>query len=193
MYLSSYKFSLEIHSPGEDQLLCVAEILQGPCGFLGEKGLVGPSTRPASPLPRASNNKHPMSPVSPPLKRGHYLGNFCQSHLFEDFPLKASSVPSSGEAQPRGDLSNLPHLSRNRWAPGGGPPPSSSAVCRERGLGWKPCELPRLEPWGPHICTFLEPLHTVLVSSTEGQGPPVVIRTHPVCDPLLLFKPCSSH
>lgn len=67
-------------------------------------------------------------------------------------------------------------------------------------MGWEPCELPRLEPWGPHICTFLELLHTVLVSSTEGQGPPwgsrqpaVVIRTHPVCDPLLLFKPCSSH
>lgn len=30
MFLSSYKFSFEIHSPGEDQILCVAEILRDP-------------------------------------------------------------------------------------------------------------------------------------------------------------------
>lgn len=106
-------------------------------GPRGEKGLVGPSTRPASPLSRASNNKHPLSLVSPPLKPGHYLGKFCQSHLFEDFPLKASSVPFSGEAQPRGDLSNLPLLGRNRWAPGGGPPPRASLqqLCCVQGEG----------------------------------------------------------
>lgn len=146
---------------------------------------MGSSMKPASPLSRTSSNKHPLSLVLS-LKHGHYSGNVCQSHpwlRFEDFPLKAFSV-SSGEAQLRGDLSNLPLFGRNRWGPGGQPPPwSSSAVCGGgrgevgRGMGWELCESPWMVPWGPHSCTFLElPLpprlgtkhHTVTPAPRDG-------------------------
>lgn len=168
----------------EHQILCVAGLPQRPYGG-GSGGIQHEASKPTF---QNLQQQTPIVSCFRSLKHGHYSGNVCQSHLwlpFEDFPLKAFSV-SSGEAQLRGDLSNLPLLGRNRWGPGGQPPPWSSSALYGggggvgRGMGWELCESPWMVPWGPDSCTFLElPLpprlatkhHTVTRAPRDGESP----------------------
>lgn len=143
MILLLQKFNFKIHSPGAPGSGCGQAAVPGPCGWPprgagGHRGVAGKPT----------SRKSPFS-LLPPLEHGHCLGR-CLSRIFEDFLLKACSVPCSGEAQ-LGEM-HVTSVSLAGTAGTRRPPPSvsSSAVGGRVGTAWPPGDNAHVhDRWNP--------------------------------------------